>query len=173
MHKLDLRKFLLPMLKISDKKFFLNIVADYLIEVHQTSRTTNQRDRWINAIAKATKTILEGDTTFLHWDFEKSSLLFWSADSNEIYDTGKNCQCPAFKRDIPLPCYHRAMYRLIKNYFEFQLKPGEIKQIDFADAVFFDSELTASEKVKLLNLSILDGRIELKPRVEALQNHIT
>lgn len=161
------------MLNISDKNFFLNIVADAVIQAHLTCRTKNKSDRWINAIAKATKTILEGDTTFLHWDSEKSRLLFWSPDSNEIYDIGKNCQCPAFKLDVPLPCYHRAMYRIVKNYFEFQLKPGEIRQIDFADAVFFDAELSAAEKVKLLNLSILQGRIELKPRVEALENHIS
>jgi hypothetical protein len=161
------------MLNISDKNFFLQIVADAVIQAHLTCRTENKRNRWINAIAKANKTILEGDTTFLHWDSEKSSLLFWSPDSNEIYDTDSNCQCPAFKHDIPLPCYHRAMSRLVKNYFEFQLKPGEIRQMDFADAVFFDSELTAAEKVKLLNLSILEGRFELKPQVQALEKHIS
>ena len=160
------------MLKISDKNFFLRIVADSVAEVHLTSQTKSLRNRWINAIAKAAKTILEGDTTFLHWDFEKSSLLFWSPDSNEIYDIGENCQCPAFKRDIPFPCYHRAMSRLIKNYFEFQQKPGEIAKIDFADAVFFDPELSAAEKVKLLNDCILEGRIELKPQVDALRKHI-
>ena len=161
------------MLNILDKNFFLRIVADSVAEVHQTSQTENLRNRWINAIAKAARTILEGDTTFLHWDFEKSSLLFWSPDSNEIYDIGKKCQCPAFKRDIPLPCYHRAMSRLVKSYFEFQHKPGEIAKIDFADAVFFDSELSAAEKVKLLNDCILEGRIELKPQVDALRKHIT
>lgn len=160
------------MLNISDKNFFLQIVADAVTEAHLTCRTENKRNRWINAIAKATKTILEGDTTFLHWDSVECRLLFWSSDSNEIYDIGKNCQCPAFKRDVPLPCYHRAMYRLIKNYFEFQLKPGELQKIDFADAVFFDAELSAAEKVKLLNLSILEGHMELKPRVEALEKHI-
>ncbi len=160
------------MLNISDKNFFLQIVADAVIQAHLTCRTENKRDRWINAIAKATAVILEGDTTFLHWNSEKKTLLFWSPDSNEIYDTGRNCQCPAFKRDIPLPCYHRAMSRLVKNYFEFQQKPGEITQIDFADAVFFDSELSAAEKVKLLNQSILEGRIELKPQVKALRKYI-
>jgi len=160
------------MLNISDKNFFLQIVADAVIQAHLTCRRENKRNRWINAIAKATAVILEGDTTFLHWDSEKNSLLFWSPDSNEIYDTGRNCQCPAFKRDIPLPCYHRAMSRLVKNYFEFQQKPGEITQIDFADAVFFDSELSAAEKVKLLNQSIFEGRIELKPQVKALRKYI-
>lgn len=65
------------------------------------------------------------------------------------------------------------MSRLVKNYFEFQQKPGEILKMDFADAVFFDAELSAAEKVKLLNLSILEGRIELKPQIEALRKHLS
>ena len=162
------------MLKISDKKFFLEIVADAVIQAHQTCRTRKTRTRWINAVAKAAAVILEGNCDFLHWDSDKNSLLFWSADSNEIYDAGKECQCPAFQRAVPpLPCYHRAMSRLIKNYFEFQHKPGEIPKIDFADAVFFDPELSAREKVELLNKCILEGRIELGSRVDALQKFIT
>ena len=161
------------MLKISDKKFFLEIVADAVIQAHQTCRTKKTRNRWINAIAKAAAVILEGDCDFLHWDSEKNSLLFWSADSNEIYDAGEECQCPAFQRAAaPLPCYHRAMSRLVKNYFEFQRTPGEIPKVDFADAVFFDPELSAREKVELLNLSILEGRTELKPRIAALQKYL-
>lgn len=160
------------MLKISDKKLFLEIVADAVIQAHQTCRTKKTRNRWINAVAKAAAVILEGDCDFLHWDSAKNSLLFWSADSNEIYDAGKKCQCPAFQRTVPLPCYHRAMSRLVKNYFEFQRKPGKIPKIDFADAVFFDPELSARAKVELLNLSILEGRTELGPRVEALQKYV-
>jgi hypothetical protein len=76
------------MLNISDKNFFLQIVADAVIQAHLTCRTENKLSRWINAIAKATKTILEGDKTFLHWDPEKCRLVYWSSDSNEIYDTG-------------------------------------------------------------------------------------
>ncbi len=160
------------MLKISDKKFFLEVVADDVIQAHQTCRSKKTRNRWINAVAKAA-VILEGDCDFLYWDCEKNSLLFWSADSNEIYDAGEECGCPAFQRAVPLPCYHRAMSRLVKNYFEFQRRPGEIEQVDFADAVFFDPELSVQEKVNLLNLSILEGRIELKGRVAALQRHIS
>lgn len=160
------------MLKISDKKFFARIVADAVIQADQTCRTRKTRNRWINAIAKAAAVILEGDCDFLHWDSEKNFLLFWSADSNEIYDAGDDCQCPAFQRAVPLPCYHRAMSRLVKNYFEFQRKPSEISKIDFADAVFFDPELSAREKVELLNLSFLEGRTELKPRVAALQKYV-
>ena len=100
-------------------------------------------------------------------------MLFWSADSNKIYDAGKECGCPAFQRVVLLPCYHRAMSRLVKNYFEFQRRPGNISKVDFADAVFFDPELSARQKVELLNSSILEGRTELGPRVEALQKHFT
>lgn len=161
------------MLKIFDKTFFARIVADAVIQVHQTCRSKKTLTRWINAIAKAA-VILEGDCDFLYWDCETNSLLFWSADSNEIYDAGKECGCPAFQRVVPLPCYyHSAMSRMVKNYFEFQRRPGEMTKVDFADAVFFDPELSARQKVELLNSSILEGRTKLSPRVEALQKHFT
>lgn len=159
------------MLNISDKKFFCEIVADSVAQAHLTFRSKkNLRNRWIKAIAKATAVILEGDTSFLHWDFFSNTLYFWSPESNEIYQsTGETCQCPAFLQcPLPQPCYHRAMSRLIKNYFEFQQKPNEIALIDFADAVFFNPELSAGQKAELLNLSVIEGRTELIPRVEAL-----
>lgn len=160
------------MLKITDKKFFLEIVADAVAQAHLTRKSNGARNRWIKAIAKAAVRILEGDSDFLHWDIEKEILYFWSPDSNEIYETGEKCQCPAFLQTVPLPCYHRAMRNLVKNYFEFLQKPGEITKIDFADAVFFDPELSAREKVELLNLSISEGRTELEPKVRALQPFI-
>jgi hypothetical protein len=164
------------MLIISDKKFFCEIVADSVAQAHLTFRRKKTlRNRWIKAIAKAAARILEGDTTFLHWEPQDGTLLFWSADSNEIYrvsDQG-GCQCPAFNQNRPpLPCYHRAMSRLIKNYFELQHKPGEVFRIDFADAVFFDPELAATRKLDLLNLCVLEGRTDLFARVEALQKQI-
>lgn len=157
------------MLKITDKSFFLEIVADAVIEAHLTCRSEEARNRQIRALAKAAAVIMEGDLTFLHFDPEKEILYFWSSDSGEIYETTDECQCPAFLQSVPQPCYHRAMRRLIKNYFEYQKEPGASPaQIDFADAVFFDPELSAREKVELLNQSILEGRVELKPRVQAL-----
>lgn len=42
-----------------------------------------------------------------------------------------------------------------------------------ADAVFFDTELSARQKAELLNSAILEGRAELIPRVEALQKHFS
>ena len=160
------------MLKITDKHFFLEIVADAIIQTHLQHRSENARNRRINAIAKAAAVIMEGDLTFLHFDPEKEILYFWSSDSGEIYETTDECQCPAFLQSVPQPCYHRAMRRLVKNYFEYLKKPGEIYKIDFADAVFFDHDLSTRKKVELFNLSILDGRTELKPLIQALQQFV-
>lgn len=162
------------MLEIPDKRFFCEVVADAVAESHLNCRNKRLRDRWINAIAKAASVILEGDRAFLHWEPQKQILYFWSPDSNEIYEAGESsCACPAFLQPNPKPCYHRAMSRLVKNYFEFQKRPSEILKIDFAAAVFFDPELTVREKVNLLNLSILEGRTELKRHVSALEQFIS
>ena len=147
------------------------MVAAAIVQTHLTCPDQLSRDRWIELIAKAAAT-LEGDTTFLHWEPDKEILFYRSPGSGEIYRTGKACECPAYLQPIPIPCYHRAMHRILKNYFADFQKPGKIPQIDFADAVFFDQELSAQEKVDLLNLSLLEGRIELKPRIDALQRHI-
>jgi hypothetical protein len=64
------------------------------------------------------------------------------------------------------------MRLLVKNYFKFLQTAGEIPKIDFADAVFFDTELSVREKIDLLNLSIGEGRVELTPRVAALERFI-
>jgi hypothetical protein len=161
------------MLKISDKKFFCEIVADALAQTHLTFRRQKAlRERWIKAIAKAVALILAGDTSFLHWNPDTDTLYYWSPESNEIYQTSEQeCQCPAFLQPNPQPCCHRAMRGLVKNYFELQQKPNEIHQIDFADAVFFDSELTARQKSELLSLCVSEGRSELKPLAEALKKH--
>jgi hypothetical protein len=161
------------MLNITDKNFLIEIAADAVAQTHLTFRRKKTlRNRWIKAIAKAAAIILEGDTTFLHWDSLSNTLYYWSPESNEIYQSsGEKCQCTAFLQSNP--CYHRAMSRLIRNYFEFQQKPNEIARIDFADAVFFDPELSAQAKAELLNSAILEGRTELLPRVEALQKHFS
>lgn len=159
------------MLNISDKKFFCEITADAVAQAHLTLRRQKTlRNRWIKAIAKAVAIILEGDTTFLHWDSPANTLYYWSPESNEIYQSSvEKCHCTAFLQSNP--CYHRAMSLLVKSYFELQQKPNEIAQTDFADAVFFDPELAARAKAELLNAAILEGRAELLPRVEALQKH--
>lgn len=157
------------MIDLSDKKLLLEIVADSVAQTHLTFKKRSLRDRWIKAIAKAASVIMEGETTFLHWDPFTGTLHFWSSESNEIYQTTDSCQCPAFLQPKPLPCYHRAMRQIIRNYFAFLGRPGEIRQIDFADDVFFAPDLSIRDKIRLLNLSIIEGRIELIPRVKALR----
>lgn len=157
------------MLHITDKKFFGEIIADAIVQVHLNCKNPKTRKSWINAIAKGAAT-LEGDTTFIHYDVFEQVLLYWSPESNEIYKTDARCECTAFLKGKP--CYHRAMARLIKNYTEFQQNPTEIAQIDFADAVFFDEEMSAKEKINLLQLCIAEGRAELKPRVDALSQFV-
>jgi hypothetical protein len=160
------------MLKISDKKFFCEIVADALAQTHLIFRRRKAlRNRWIKAIAGAAALILEGDTSFLHWNPDADTLYYWSPKSNEIHQTGEECQCPAFLQSKLQPCYHRAMHDLVKKYFELQQKPNEVPRIDFADAVFFDGELTTRQKSELLGMCISEGRSELKPLVEALEKH--
>lgn len=162
------------MLNITDKNFFIQVVADAVAQAHLTLRRKKTlRNRWIKAIAKACAIILEGDTAFLHWDALTNTLYYWSPESNEIYQSSYDmCQCAAFLGSNP--CYHRAMSRLVKNYFDLQQKPGETAaRVDFADAVFFDPELSARAKAELLNAAILEGRTELLPRVGALQKHFS
>lgn len=157
------------MIIISDKRFFGEVIADAVSQAHLTCRNKKIRDRWIKAIAKASTIILQDDTTFLHWEPNKQKLYFWSAESNEIYEIDETCDCPAFLKSKRKPCYHRAMRQLLKNYFELSKKPGQIFQIDFADAVFFDPKLSLLKKVNLLNLSIGEGRIELITQATALK----
>ncbi|HEX8246893.1 MAG TPA: hypothetical protein VF599_01820 [Pyrinomonadaceae bacterium] len=147
-----------------------------MAQAHLNCRIKRVRNRWIKAIAKAAAVILEENGDFLHWEPDQEILYFWSPDSNEIYQVtdGGGCQCSAYIQSIPpQPCYHRATRRLIKNYFDYRKKPGApLAQIDFATAVFFDPGLSAREKVELLNKCILEGRVELQPRVDALQKSI-
>lgn len=160
------------MLKILDKTFFCEVVADAVIQAHLTCRRQRTRNSWIKAIAKAAAVILQEDTLFLHWEPNQEILYFWSADSNEIYQIDETCECPAFRQPKRKPCYHRAMRQLLKNYFGLIKKPTEFFQIDFADAIFFDGEISVQEKINHLNSSIYEGRVELIPRVTALKRFL-
>ncbi|MGI8494911.1 MAG: hypothetical protein ACR2L1_06315 [Pyrinomonadaceae bacterium] len=163
------------MLKISDKKFFCEILADALVQTYLACADKNLRELWINAFAQAAATILEGDTAFFHWDPHEKLLLVWSAETNEIHrHSSRDCRHPAFDQSVSESCRHyNGMSLLIENYYELQRKPGEIAQIDFADAVFFDSELTTEQKVDLLISCVSEGRCgDVKPHIEALQKHI-
>lgn len=160
------------MLKIPDKFFFCEVVADAITQAHVSCRNKRTRNRWIRAIAKASVVVLQEDTTFLHWEPNQQILYFWSAESNEIYEIDETCGCPAFLQPKRKPCYHRAMRGLLKNYFDCLKKPGQIFQIDFADAVFFDPNLSILKKINLLNLSMSEGRIDLTARLTALKNFL-
>lgn len=161
------------MLKISDKKFFCEILADALVQTYLNCADKKLRESWINAFAQATATIFEGDTTFFHWCPHEKVLLVWSPETNEIRRySSRDCQLPAIDQSVSEPCHHRVMNLLVESYYELQQKPGEIAQIDFADAVFFDSELKAEQKVDLLKSCVSEGRDGVKPCIEALQKHI-
>lgn len=103
------------MITISDKTLFSEIVAKAIASVNfKCGSDIKLRDKWIRAIGKATVTLEEGDTTFMHWDKENHALIYWSATSNNIYSANGTCQCKAFERAHP--CYHRAMSKLIETY---------------------------------------------------------
>ena len=161
------------MLKISDKRFFCEILADALVQTHLNCADKVLRDLWIKAFAQAAAIILEGDTAFFHWNPFEKILLVWSFETNEIRRySSRDCQLSAFNQSVSEPCHHRAINLLIESYYELQQKPGEIARIDFADAVFFDSELTTEQKVDLLSSCVSEGRSEVKPLVDALHKHI-
>jgi hypothetical protein len=72
-----------------------------------------QKKRWIKALAKATVELEENP--FCDWMPNDQHLLIWSK-SNAIYEANGTCQCEAYGRG--LPCYHRAMARLVQRYLE-------------------------------------------------------
>ncbi len=162
------------MLKISDKKFFCEILADALVNTYLNCADKNLRDSWIKASAQVAAIILEGDTAFFHWNPFEKILLVWSFETNEISRySSRDCHLPDSDQSVSEPCHHCAMNLLVESYYELQQKTGECTKIDFADAVFFDPELSVRAKTELLDLSVLEGRAELIPRVEALKRHFT
>lgn len=161
------------MLNITDKNFFIQIAADAVAQAHLNCSETDRQSQWIAAIAEAAAIVLKGDNaSFFHWDHSESTLYSFSKDKNEVRTASENaCQFRECEQTQPAPCRHRALSRLARNYFEFQRKPTDTVQIDFADAVFFDCELTAQHKIELLSFGISAGRTELKPLVKALEKH--
>lgn len=168
------RSFPSFMLNITDKNFFIEITADAVAQAHLTCPETELRNWWVASIAEAAAIILEaGDAFFFRWDYLEKTLYGWSKDEREIRTASETaCQFRECQTIRPAPCRHRALSRLARNYFELQRKPRESVQIDFADAVFLDRELTARRKIELLNVGISTGRAELKPLVRALEKSI-
>lgn len=158
------------MLNLTDRKFLIEIVAHAIAQAHLTCASEELRNEWINAVAEAAAFVLEGDTFLFHWDSLENSLRFLSHDDGKVYEAAdRHCQFCAARQSPQTPCFHRALNRLVGNYLEFQQRPGEADKTDFADAVFFDRKLSTRRKIELLNLSIAEGRTELKSLVEALQ----
>lgn len=68
--------------------------------------------RWTNAIIRAEKLLTSGNP-YLHFDGTRLVIL---SDSGGIYEANGVCQCAAYKEGFP--CYHRASYKILKNYAE-------------------------------------------------------
>lgn len=161
------------MLKISDKKFFCEILADALVQTHLNCASKDLRDSCINAFAQAAVIVLEGDTTFVRWNPHEKVLLVWMHETKEIRCySNRDWSCTVQNINVSAICKYRAINWLVENYYELQLKPGEISQTDFAEDAFFDSQMTTEQKIDLLSSCVSEGRDELKPLVEALNKFI-
>jgi hypothetical protein len=57
---------------------------------------------------------------------DPQSLLIWSQRSNNIYTANGVCQCRAFEQVIP--CFHRAVARLVPLYVEAENAPTEVRR---------------------------------------------
>ncbi len=92
-------------------QLFAKAVADVL--VFYLAHT--DKKRWINAIAAATVELEENQ--FWLWNETENSLQIFTRTSGELYVCIEDsCECAAFKRGNP--CYHLAVYFILKSYFE-------------------------------------------------------
>ncbi len=87
------------------------IAAESIAKINPKSQNGQ---RWINAIAKATAEI--ETNPFMTYNLGSGSLLMMSETSNETYTANGTCQCKAFLQGFP--CRHRAAARLIAIYIE-------------------------------------------------------
>lgn len=89
----------------------MNLNETRLAAVVQTAlATVTSNRRWQNAIRKGAEILTSGNP-YIH--FTGRSLLMLS-ESGEIYEANGVCQCKAY----PMPCKHRAAYKLVKRYLE-------------------------------------------------------
>ncbi|HEY8560204.1 MAG TPA: hypothetical protein VIL74_07495 [Pyrinomonadaceae bacterium] len=102
------------MLAINDKQKFNAIVSDSIEKVALTVDNERLARRWVSAIEKAAD-LVETQSEFITWQEEEMAVLVWSLESNRIYEANGVCQCEAYKSGVP--CKHRALARLLKNYF--------------------------------------------------------
>ncbi len=115
------------MLQIEDKDRFAKIIAGALAKIELTVTDSQNKKRWVNAIAKAAVEI-EQNGIFMTWQEEDHSLLIWSQRSNNIYTANGVCQCRAFEQGIP--CFHRAAARLVRLYMEPEMSAIAHKEVN-------------------------------------------
>src|ERR1044071_5042827 len=98
-----------------NKQTFGKVIAETLVSIQLQYESSQLSEgiykRWINAIGKASAEF--ENNPFLTWNEESKHLVIWSK-SNEIYEANGTCQCKAFEQ--ALPCYHRALARLVQRY---------------------------------------------------------
>lgn len=115
------------MLEIKNMGIFAETV-EHALRINRVRGTRDTRDRWASAIVKAAALLKSADLTFFEFDRETSSLVLLSPRSNKAYVTGDTCECKAFV-DHQQPCYHRALARLLKRYFENVEKPRPVPTV--------------------------------------------
>lgn len=96
-----------------NRRIFAAAIADILVAY----LTHPDRNRWINAIARAAREIEENP--FWLWSERENTLQIFSGTSGELYICeNDSCECAASFRGHP--CYHLAAYFIFKRYFEIQ-----------------------------------------------------
>jgi len=78
---------------------------------------SNTPTRWKNAIRKAKSQLLK-HSEFMTWFADDKELLIFSQESadNGVYTSNGVCECKAFFENVP--CWHRALSRMMRNYYE-------------------------------------------------------
>lgn len=110
------------MLAINNQEKLNEIVKDAL------SKSKNF-PRWQNAINKAVVQ-MEIQPEFITWLPETKSIVIWNQETNGVHAANGICDCEAYKRGFP--CFHRAMARIVRLYFEAmeaESKPLPAKEV--------------------------------------------
>jgi len=97
------------MLAINNQAKFKEIVKNAL------AKSANF-PRWQSAINKAVVQI-QLQPEFITWLPETKSIVIWNQESNHVHSANGVCDCLAFTK-YNVPCFHRAMARLIRIYME-------------------------------------------------------
>lgn len=94
-----------------NRRIFAAAIADVLVDY----LSHPDRNRWINAIARAALELEENP--FWLWSETGNLLQIFSRTSGELYICeNDSCECAASLRGNP--CYHLAAYFILKRYFE-------------------------------------------------------